>query len=98
MTGNQNNIRLGLNYSRSNSSNTNLTDQLYMNTGPWVRALKIKDQLLEVFNGINVVMRWWRDKTNARRRMPRFRYPWINFVCGELAAFAGFGTLRHFDL
>ena len=56
------------------------------------------DQLRQILDGINIVMRRRRDESDARSRKTNFRDPRINFAAGQLAAFAGLRALRHLDL
>ena len=63
-----------------------------------IGVLQIVDQLGEVFDRIDVVMRRRRDQPDARRRVPRLGDPRIHLRAGQLAAFAGLRALRHLDL
>ncbi len=63
-----------------------------------VAVLQIVDQLRQILDGINVVVRRRRDQADARRRMADLGDPRINLVAGQLAALAGLGALRHLDL
>src|SRR4051812_46424077 len=56
------------------------------------------DELREVFDGVNVVMGRRRDEADAGGGVADFADVGIDFVAGELAAFAGFCALGHFDL
>ena len=56
------------------------------------------NQLLQVFNGIDVVVRWWTNQANSGSGVTRFCYRRIHLVPRKLAAFAGLCTLSHFDL
>lgn len=63
-----------------------------------VGVLQIVNQLLEVLDRIDVVVRWRTDQADARRRVPRLRNPGPDLVARELAALARLGSLRHLDL
>ena len=56
------------------------------------------DELREVLNRVDIVMRRRADEPNAGGGMPHLRYPWVDLVAGKLAALAGLGALRHLDL
>ena len=38
------------------------------------------------------------DEADAGGGVAHFGDPWVDFAAGELATFAGLGTLGHFDL
>ena len=80
------------------SAHANLRNQLHMNTGLGVGILQIVDELGQIFNGVDVVMRRRRDQPYAGRGVAGLGYPRPDFVPRQLPAFAGFCALRHFDL
>src|SRR6185503_4898639 len=55
-------------------------------------------QLRQVLDGVDVVVRRWRDEPHAGRRVAHAGDPRVHLVAGELAALAGLGPLRHLDL
>ena len=63
-----------------------------------VGVFEVKDQLRQVFNRINVVVRRRRNQRHARRRVAGAGDDLIDLVAGKLAAFAGLGSLRDLDL
>ena len=73
-------------------------DELHADPRVAVRVLQVVDQLREIFDRINVVMRWWRDESDAGRRTAHFRDPRIHFRAGKLPAFTGLRALGHLDL
>jgi len=66
VTGDENVISLGLGDTRSDDTNTSLGHELDRNTSTGVGALKIVDKLLEIFNGVNVMMGRRTDETDTR--------------------------------
>ena len=70
VAGNQNNIGMGFRNARCNRANADLGEQLHGNTRLRVRVLQVVNQLREVFDRINVMMRWRRNQANTRDRMP----------------------------
>ena len=66
--------------------------------GPRVGVLEVVDQLGEVLDGVDVVVRRRRDEADARRRVPGRGDPRVDLVAGQLAALAGLGPLGHLDL
>src|SRR5579863_7059427 len=63
-----------------------------------VGVLQVMDQLRQVLDGVDVVMRGRGNEPDARRRMTRLGDPRIDLGAGQLAAFARLGALRHLDL
>ena len=73
-------------------------DQLDMHPGGWVGVLQVVDQLRQILDGVDVVVRRRRDQSDARRGVPHFGNPRVHLVSRKLAALAGFRTLGHLDL
>ena len=63
-----------------------------------VGAFQVADQLRQILDGIDVVMRRRRDQADARRGMAHLGDGLVDLVAGQLAAFAGLGALGHLDL
>ena len=76
------------------TSDTSLTET----SAVGVDVLQVEDQLRQVLDRIDVVMRRRRDQADARRRMAHLGDGGVDLVAGQLAAFAGLGALRHLDL
>src|SRR6266851_5382770 len=81
-----------------NGADANLGHQLDANARVVVRILQIVDQLRQIFDGIYVVVRRRRDQADAGRRVADPGNPRIDFVAGELAAFARLGALGYLNL
>ena len=69
-----------------------------MNSRQWVGVLQVMNQLLQVFNGIDVVVRRRTNQANSGSGVTSLCYPRIHLVSGQLTAFAGLCTLSHLDL
>ena len=65
---------------------------------PRVRAAQVVDQLLQVLDRVDVVVRRRRDQADARRREADLRDVAVDLVPGQLAALARLRALRHLDL
>ena len=65
---------------------------------PRVRVLQVVNQLRQVLDRIDVVVRRRRDQADAGRRVADLRDPRVHLVARQLPAFAGLGALRHLDL
>ena len=63
-----------------------------------VGVFQIVDQLRQIFDRIDIVMRRRRDQTHARRAVANAGDFLVDLVAGQLAAFARLGALGHFDL
>jgi hypothetical protein len=63
-----------------------------------VAVLQVVDQLREVLDRVDVVVRRRGDEPHARRRQPGLGDRRVDLGAGQLAAFAGLRALRHLDL
>ena len=79
-------------------ADADLAHQLDADIGRRVDVLQVVDQLRQVLDRIDVVMRGRGDQPHARRRMAHLGDDGVDLVAGELAALAGLGPLRHLDL
>ena len=95
---NQDHIGLGLGHARGNGSHTGLGYQFHADPGLAVGIFEVKDQLRQVLDGIDIVMRRRGDQSHTGRGMPYPADPLVHLVTGELSAFAGFRALCHLDL
>src|ERR1043165_4207335 len=85
-------------HTRGDLADADFGDELDADARARVRAFQVIDELRQVFDGIDVVMRRRRDETDARRRMAHPGDLWIDLVARKLAAFAWFRALRDLDL
>ena len=76
------------------TSDTSLTETRACRVG----VLQVVDQLRQVLDRIDVVVRRRRDQADAGRRVAQLGDVLVDLVAGQLAAFAGLGALRHLDL
>ena len=97
-TGDHNQVGLGFSYTRRNGSHSAFGHQLHADLGTGIHILEIENQLSQIFNGINIVMRRRRNQRYARNGMTRTGYYFIYFESRKLAAFTGLGSLSHLDL
>ena len=72
--------------------------QLHRHVARRIDVLEIEDELREVLDRIDVVVRRRRDQADARGRVAHLGDHRVDLVAGQLAAFAGLGALRHLDL
>ena len=79
-------------------ADADLGDELHRHPAGRIDVLEVEDELGQVFDRIDVVMRRRRDQPDARRRMAHLGDGLVDLVAGQLPAFAGLGALRHLDL
>ena len=79
-------------------ADADLGDQLHRHVGGRVDVLQIVDELRQILDRIDVVVRRRRDQADARRRVAHLGDDRVDLVAGQLAAFAGLRALRHLDL
>ncbi len=91
-------IGLGFGHARSHGTDTDFRYQLHGNGSSRIGVLQVVDELGEVFNGINIVVRRRRNQADAGHRVTQLADVFGHFGTGQLAAFAGLGALRHLDL
>ena len=76
-----------------------LGHELDADARPRVGVLEVVDELLEVLDGVDVVVRRRRDEAHARASSGAMRaMRLVDLVAGQLAALAGLGALGHLDL
>ena len=83
---------------RRDRADADLGHELHRDVGLRVDVLQVEDQLRQVLDRIDVVVRRRRDQPHARRRVAHLGDGGVDLVAGQLAAFAGLGALRHLDL
>jgi hypothetical protein len=75
-----------------------LGNQLDVDARSWIRILQVEDQLRQILDRVNVVMRRRRDQAHAGSGVAHLGDPRVHLVPRQLAAFAGLGALGHLDL
>ena len=98
VTADQHDVRVRLGHAGGDRADADFGHQLHADARVAVGVLQVVDQLRQVLDRIDVVMRRRRDQPDAGRRVPRLGDPRIHLRAGQLAAFAGLGALRHLDL
>ncbi len=98
LAGNENHVRMGLGNTGRDGPDTHLGHQLHVDASGRVRVLEVVDELGQVLDRIDVVVRRRGDQPDAGGRVPGLCYPRVDLVARELAAFAGLGSLGDLDL
>ena len=98
VTGDGNQVSVSLGHARGDSANTRLGYQLDRHQRSRINLFQVKDQLRQIFDGIDVVMRRWRNKCDARHSITQASNQLVYLTTRQLTTFAGLGTLRDLDL
>ena len=98
MTGNHNMIGLGLGDTGRNGTDPDFGNQLDRNSGTWIDVFQIMNQLRQIFNGIDIVMRRRRDQTDPRNGKTHAGNILGNLSSRQLPSFTRLGALCHLDL
>ncbi len=83
---------------RRDRADADLGDELHRHVGGRVDVLQVEDELRQVLDRVDVVVRRRRDQADAGRRMAHARDLGVDLVAGKLAALAGLRALRDLDL
>ena len=87
-----------LGHTGGDGADAGLADQLDRHARTGVGVLKIKDQLCQVLDGVDVVVRRRRDQADAGRGLTDLGDPGVDLLTGQVATLAGLGALGHLDL
>ena len=91
-------VGVGLGHAGRDRADAGARHQLDRHQRLRIDLLEIEDQLRQVFDRVDVVMRRRRDQRHARPRVAQLGDLVVDLVAGQLAAFAGLGALRDLDL
>ena len=80
VTGDQDHVRVRLGHARGDRTHAGLGHQLHADARLGVRHLQVEDQLRQVFDRIDVVMRGRGDQRHAWRRVARLGDDGVDFV------------------
>ena len=94
----QDDVAVALRDAGGDRADAELGDELDVDARRRVRVLEVVDQLRQVLDRVDVVVRRRRDQLDAGRRVAHPADVLVDLVAGELAALAGLGALRHLDL
>ncbi len=94
----QHHVRVRLGDSGSHRAHAHLGHQLHVDARLGVGVLEVVDELREILDGVDVVVRRRRDQAHAGGAVTGLGDPRPHLVAGKLAALAGLGALCHLDL
>ena len=98
MTGNQNNVGVGLGHAGGDRADAGAGNEFHADLGARVNFLQVKDQLGEILNRVDVVVRRGRNQGHAGHAEAQPGDERSHLGAGQLAALAGLGALGHLDL
>src|SRR6185437_14376958 len=94
----QHDVRMSLGNTCGDGAYTHLRYQLDADARIAVGILQVVDELCQVLDGVDIMMRRRGDEADPRGRMPGLGDPGIDLRSRQLAALAGLRALRHLDL
>ena len=91
-------VGVRLRHAGGDRADADLGDELHRDARCRVGAAQVVDQLLEVLDRVDVVVRRRRDQPDTRRRQPDAGDVAVDLVARQLAALARLRALSHLDL
>ncbi len=91
-------VRVRLGDAGGDGADADLGHELDADARVMVGVLQVVDQLGQVLDRVDVMVRRRRDQADARGGVADLGDPGIDLLPGQLAAFAGLGALGHLDL
>ena len=98
VSGNQDVICFCFRNTSSDCANTRFRSQFNGNTRIFVDTFQVVNQLCQVFDGVNIMMRWWRYELNTWSGVTSLGNFRIYFFAWQLTAFTWLSALSTFDL
>ena len=90
-------IGVGLGDTTRNCTDAYLGDELHGNLGLWVDLVEIEDELTEVLDGVDIVVRRWGDKGHSWLAVSHSGDVLADFGSWQLTTLAGLGSLGDLD-
>ena len=91
-------VGMGFGHARRDDAHADLGHQFHRDARGRVDVLKVVDELGQIFDRVDVVVRRRRDQLHAGNRVADARDGLVHLMAGKLAALAGFGALGDLDL
>ena len=98
VTGNENDVCVSLGNTGRNRTDTDFRHELHGNTGLRVGVVQVVNELSQVFDGVNIVMRRRRNERNIRDGVTHTGHKFVHLAGRELTAFTGLCALSHLNL
>ena len=83
---------------RGDGADPDFADELDRDIGFGVAVLQIENQLRQVFDRVDVMVRRWRNQGDTRNAVAQFADVLTDLVPGQLTPFARLGALGDLDL
>ena len=83
---------------RCDRTDPDFRNQLDADSCRGIGILQVEEQLSQVFDRVDIVMRRRTDQTDAGSRVTSRSDDLVDLVTGQLAPFTGLGSLRNLDL
>ena len=94
----ENHVGVSLGHAGGHRAHADFGNQLHGDARLGIRVLEVVNQLRDVFDRVDVVVRRRRNQAHAGNGVAHAGDHVVDLVAGQLAAFAGLGALRDFDL
>src|SRR5680860_920583 len=98
MTTDQDVVGASLGHPRRDGANTSLRNEFYADFRPAVDLLEVIDELGQILNRIDIMVRWGRNERQSLHRVPYPGNEIGDLMPWQLTTLAGFGALGHLDL
>ena len=98
VSGDQHVVGVRLRHARGDRADARLGDELHADAGAGVHRLEVVDELRQVLDRVDVVVRRRRDELDARHRVPQPRDELGHLVRRQLPALTRLGALHDLDL
>ena len=98
IAGDQDDLGARLGDACRNRSHALFTHQLYGNPRFVIGVFQVVNELGQILDGVNVMVRRRGNQAHAGRGMAGFRDPRVHLSAGQMAALSGLCSLRHFNL
>ena len=95
---NQHHVGFALRDASRDRAHAHFSHELHAHSRVVIGILQVVNQLGEILDRVDVVVRWRRDQTHARRRITDPGDLTVDLVARQLAPLAGLRPLRHLDL
>ena len=96
--GDEDDVSVRLRHARRDSADADLGHELHVDAGSGIGVLQVVDELRDVLDRVDVVVRRRGDQADSRGGMPGLRNPRVDLLARELASFAGLCSLGDLDL
>ena len=94
----QHNVGVAFRHACGDRADSDFGNQLDADARMVISVFEIMNQLRQIFDGLDIMVRRRRNQTDSGRRVAHLGDPRIDLTPGQLATLARLGALSHFDL